>query len=103
YRFTFAEGDAQREVAVEVQPAPYATRSALVLPLGGRVLVYDAHDFSPHPRRFDYVFEPLRQLCFDQNFMRYSYDFVTVDAQGRTHGAGDKNEDWVAFGRSAVA
>jgi hypothetical protein len=103
YRFTFNEGDAQREVAVEVEPASYATKSDLVLPLAGRVLVYDGHDFYAHHRRFDYVFEPLRQLGFDQNFMRYSYDFVTIDAQGRTHGDGDQNEDWFAFGKPVLA
>jgi hypothetical protein len=103
YRFTFAEGDASREVTVEVAPEPYVTKTDLILPLGGRVLVYDGHDFYAHHRRFDYIFEPLRQMGFDQNFMRYSYDFVTVDADGRTRGATDKNEDWLAFGKPVLA
>jgi hypothetical protein len=46
----------------------------------------------------------LQQLGFRTNFMRYSYDFVPVDAGGNMfRGDESKNESWLGFGREIHA
>jgi len=86
------------ETAV-VHPVAYRSKQKLILPIKSRMIVYDGHDFYAHHRRWDYTIPPLRALGFRTNFMRYSYDFVPVDAEGRmSAGAEEKNESWFGFG-----
>lgn len=90
--------------SLEVSPVEYLGKTALRLPLRGRVINYDGHDFLAHHRRFDYSFAPLAQMGFKSNFMRYSYDFVPVDAGGAMHrGDGSRNEDYPGFGADLLA
>ncbi|KQW83711.1 M23 family metallopeptidase [Brevundimonas sp. Root1279] len=71
-----------------------------VSPVTGRVLVWDGHDALSHHRRWDYLLPPLKAFGFSSNAMRYSYDFVPVDAEGRMHsGDGADNSDWFGFGQ----
>ena len=87
-----------------VEPRAYATKTPLVLPLRGRVLVYDGHDFYAHHRRWDYTIPGLQQLGFRTNFMRYGYDLVPVDERGEmSSGDPAKNESWPGFGRELRA
>jgi len=83
--------------------APAWTRK-LVLPVEGRVLVWDGHDLLSHHRRFDTEHPLLKQMGIGANAMRYSYDFVPVDAEGRM-AVGDKarNESYLGFGRPVRA
>src|SRR3954468_1428760 len=99
YTFTLAT-TASREASVElrVTPVRYETKTDLVLPLRGRVLVKAGHDFYAHHRRLDYLHPFARQLGFRANFMRYGYDFYIVDAAGRTFRTkGEKAEDWYSY------
>ena len=90
--------------SVEIVPTVYAPKTPLVLPLRGRLIVYDGHDFYAHHRRWDYTIPGLQQLGFRTNFMRYGYDLVPVDERGEMS-AGDplKNESWPGFGREIRA
>lgn len=89
---------------VEVKPVVYANRAKLQLPLPGRMIVWDGHDFFSHHRRWDYLFAPIQALGFDSNAMRYSYDLVPVDAAGEMlHGDPAKNESWIGFGQPIYA
>lgn len=68
----------------------------LILPLAGRVMVWDGHDLNAHHRRFDFV--ALQRVGYRSNADRYSYDLVLVDAQNRmTRGPGDANEAYIGF------
>ena len=68
------------------------------------MIVYDGHDFYAHHRRWDYTIPMLQQLGFKTNFMRYSYDFVPVDASGNmSSGEEEKNENWLGFGQPVRA
>jgi hypothetical protein len=97
-------GEHRYSANVRVEPKPYITKSALVLPVKGRLLVYDGHDFYAHHRRWDYTIPYLQQLGFRTNFMRYSYDFVAVNAEGAMFsGDEEKNESWFGFGREIRA
>lgn len=89
-----------RTVTAEVAPVVFQPRAKLVLPLAGRVLVWDGHDFLAHHRRWDYLFPEIEAFGFTSNVGRYSYDFVIVDAQGAmSNGDAAKNESWFAFGK----
>jgi murein DD-endopeptidase MepM/ murein hydrolase activator NlpD len=74
-------------------------KSSLLLPLTGRVLVWDGHDLLSHHRRWDYTHSFLTGLGFASNAMRYSYDFVPVDAAGEMKSSkGTGNASYFGFG-----
>jgi hypothetical protein len=83
--------------------APPWTRK-LVLPVAGKVAVWDGHDLLSHHRRFDYAHPFLKSVGIGANAMRYSYDLVPVDAEGRM-AVGDeaKNESYLGFGKPVRA
>jgi hypothetical protein len=86
-------------VTIAVAPQPFVARSPLILPLVGRVLVFDGHDYHGHHRRLDVHHPMVAQLGVRQNFMRYGNDLVIVDAAGAMfRGDGRRNEDWYVFG-----
>ena len=101
-RATFgAEGKAEPPPPVETSAAlndsPAGAR--LVLPVKGKVLVWDGHDALSHHRRWDYSHPYLRSLGFASNAMRYSYDFVPVNEAGRMFvGDESRNESYPGFG-----
>jgi murein DD-endopeptidase MepM/ murein hydrolase activator NlpD len=105
FDFTFDVNDKRTyEVSTDVQPKNYANKAALQLPVAGPVLVHDGHDFYGHHRRLP-LLDPMAQaLGWKSNFMRYSYDFVVTDAQGKMYkGDGSKNEDWYGWGAPVTA
>jgi hypothetical protein len=63
------------ESLAQVLPEEYRTRTELILPLRGRLLVWDGHDMASHHRRTDYSIGHV----FDAHFQRYGYDPVLVD------------------------
>jgi hypothetical protein len=67
-----------------VSPVPYETKTRLILPVKGRVLVWDGHDRQSHHRRFDYTRPPFAQRGNRTNYQRHGYDFVVVNEQGLT-------------------
>jgi hypothetical protein len=105
--YTFRFGDEKEgEVVtnVHVVPKAYTTRTKLRLPLDGRLLVWDGHDFYSHHRRFDFDHPVAVQIGFNTNAARYSYDFTLVDADGKRYrGDGAKHEDHFAYGRPVLA
>ena len=106
YEFSFESKDRKKQLRSEVTVAPvyYETKTDLILPVKGRMIVYDGHDFYAHHRRFDYMLPPLQQLGFNTNFMRYSYDFCPVNEMGEMYkGKAENNADWFGFGTSVYA
>lgn len=105
YAFRFSGGkDGDVVQSVRVEPKAYATRTRLRLPLDGRLLVWDGHDFYSHHRRFNLDHPVAIQIGFQTNAARYSYDFTVVDADGnRYRGDGTKHEDHWSYGRPVLA
>jgi murein DD-endopeptidase MepM/ murein hydrolase activator NlpD len=102
YQFGFNTQDRsiQSTSVAEVAPVVYQTKTPLMLPVKGRVLVWDGHDYQAHHRRLDYTRSFLRKHGQVSNFMRYSYDFVIVNAEGAMYRGGPKNpDDWYSARR----
>ncbi len=89
---TKAEGD--------IFPKPYIDKTDLVLPLKGRVYVFDGHDFYAHHRRQN-VF---REGQFRVNSVRFGYDLMIMDADGELY-RGDRfvPQNWFSYGAPIYA
>lgn len=89
------DGERYEHAQLKVKPQPYRTRTDLIVPLEGRVMVWDGHDYASHHRRVDYTQDafgiPGR---YRTNFQRYGYDFVLVDEQGEMSRKPLAPEDW---------
>jgi hypothetical protein len=85
---------------VDVHPKFYAGKTMLVLPIRGRIYVFDGHDFYSHHRRQDLF----RGGHFRTNSVRYAYDFMAMDGDGHLY-RGDrfKKENWLSYGVSVYA
>ncbi len=101
YQFDLSNADGSRSLkeTIEVKPVAYRNHADYILPVSGLMLNYDGHDALGHHRRFDVHFAPIAQMGFKRNAMRYSYDFVPVDAKGNMHeGEFGDNKAWFGFG-----
>jgi len=97
YEFAFGteDGKARHKSVAEIVPVLYETKTALVLPVKGRVLVWDGHDYNSHHRRSDYTQPGLQRRGQTTNFQRYSYDLVLVNEQGVMYRGRPKDrDDW---------
>ena len=95
FAFTLETATRAETVAVDVRPRAFVQHTPLVLPITGRLFVFDAHDPLAHHRRMDTTFAPIAKLGLTRNSGRYAYDLSLVDEKGsmwRTDGA--TNADW---------
>lgn len=98
------ENGATSVVSVTVEPRPYRSKTPLAMPVHGRVLVWDGHDFYSHHRRFDTAHPIIRENCLTSNAARYSYDFVLLGADDSLHtGDGRSHAQWHGFGAEVRA
>lgn len=98
------KGQPALQRSVEAATTTYRNGASFVLPLRGRMINYDGHDILGHHRRFDVHFAPIAAMGFSKNFMRYSYDLVTVDDAGEmSRGDVKDNASWFGFGAEVVA
>ena len=79
YMFTFVDQDTKEEFYygnVQVKPIIYEQKVKLTLPLKGKLVIIDGHDFYSHHRRV--AISLLRDLTngiIQSNFNRYGMDF----------------------------
>jgi len=67
----------------------------LILPVRGRVLIWDGHDYNSQHRRWDYTDAFFIKRGSKTNYQRYGYDFVIVDDEGQMYrGQPKNNDDW---------
>jgi murein DD-endopeptidase MepM/ murein hydrolase activator NlpD len=107
YTFVFqALADPTREASVltSFTPRPHPSSTELIVPLKGRILVFDGHDFYSHHRRWDVSQPFIRPFGWKHNAGRYAYDLTLVDERGEMHRSdGKRKEDWYAFGAALRA
>jgi murein DD-endopeptidase MepM/ murein hydrolase activator NlpD len=104
-RFEFQfQGNQRYDAAVTIHPVLYRPKTKLVVPLRGRFLVYDGHDYYSHHRRIDLSSPVTKRLGLTVNPVRYAYDFSPVDETRSWHrGAPDKPENWIAYNAPVYA
>jgi hypothetical protein len=105
YELVFTDNkDKELKFNVTVKPEKYKQNATFIFPLTGNVLVYDAHDFYAHHRRFNYEFAPIKELGMHSNFMRYAYDFVLLNDKNEQYlKDGKTDEDYIGFGKDVLA
>jgi hypothetical protein len=103
YGFTYTARRGSARADLVVRPVRYDGRTDLVLPLTGRILVLDGHDFYSHHRRLDVSVLASLGLARRQ-FNRYAYDFSVLDERDRFWRTnGRTNDDWFGYGAPVVA
>jgi Peptidase family M23 len=98
--------DEKMQVRLEatLTPRSWQPKTDLVLPLKGRTIVWDGHDFYSHHRRWDVTHPILQKIGMRNNPDRYAYDFSIVDEQGRMYrGDGEAPEEWLGWGVPVLA
>lgn len=71
------------EIPMTIQPSKYQTKSELHVPLHGRVLVWEGHDYFAHHRRVPIDSDLTRQTGIEGvNANRYASDLVIVNDRG---------------------
>ena len=105
YDFTFEpEAGAPFTATATVAPVAFEPKTALRIPLDGRVLVHDGHSGHAHHRRFNLAEPFLKELGVTHNFTRFASDFCIVDERGELkRGKSDANDDWYGFGATVYA
>jgi hypothetical protein len=94
----------EASATVTVEPRVYRASTALSLPVKGKLLIHDGHDFYAHHRRLNTEHPAARDLGLAQNFMRYSLDINPTDERFEPfRDTGAKNEDWYAWGQALYA
>jgi hypothetical protein len=97
YEFSFSTENRSKYFRSEIDVAPvsYQSKTDLIVPLRGRVLVWDGHDYYSHHRRTNYLLPFMADVGYKANFQRFGYDFVIVDERGEIHkGPSRVNDDW---------
>jgi hypothetical protein len=107
YEFFFSESvEDGKSFSAEaiISPILYQPKTNLMMPLRGRVLVYEGHDFYAHHRRVDLTNPVVAQLGVTTNPTRYGYDFsVANESNAIFRNGGKTNEDWFGFGTPILA
>ncbi len=98
FEFDFDEPGSS-PATVEVTPVDCAAgQPRLILPLSGRVLVYDGYDALSHHRRSDFRGSLADEMKITGNFQLFGIDLVVVDRAGRLwRGDGKRTSDWLGW------
>lgn len=96
--------DYQYSAEVNVTPRDYSGKTNLSLPLHGRMLIFDGHDFYAHHRRQNPTNPNFEKLGLRENSTRYAYDFCPVNKDGEMyHDSPYKKENWFGYGSAIYA
>ena len=89
---------------VSFTPRIWVQHAELFLPVKGRLLVWDGHDYYSHHRRWDVGHPVLQRMGIVNNPARYSYDLSVVNEAGDLfRGTGATPEEWYGFGAPIYA
>ena len=94
------------DVSIEkvITPRLYTPKTNFTLPLKGKLLVWDGHDFYSHHRRFPVGLPEKQEKGITANSNRYACDLVNVDEKGNMYQNDPfKKESWYVFGKPVFA
>lgn len=87
-----------------VIPRSYDDKTALILPLRGRIFVWEGHDFYAHHLRVPLGSRKLKSRGIIANSNNFASDFIYVDQQGRAYHDDPRNLDnWYGYGKPVYA
>ena len=117
FRYLVENNDQQRETnrhrfpmdfdssaEMTVSPQAYETKTSLAIPLHGRILVWEGHDFYAHHRRIPLHDAKVQKMGIRANANRYGSDLVIVDDQGNMYRGDPWNKkNWLTYGAPIYA
>lgn len=90
--------------ALTVDPCTYQDKTSLILPLRGKIFVWEGHDFYAHHLRVPLGTPKVQALGITANSNSFASDFIYLDPQGREyHGDPRKLENWYGYGQPIFA
>jgi hypothetical protein len=92
--------DYDESVVKLITPQVYIAKNDYSLPLKGKIIVWDGHDFYSRNRRSPGDITDPKVKNITANSSRYAYDLMNVDANGSMYsGSPYKKENWYSFGK----
>jgi hypothetical protein len=83
-----------------VSPRTYDDKTPLILPLQGKIFVWEGHDSYAHHLRVPLSDPKVQALGITANSNNFASDFIYLDAQGREyHDDPRKLDNWYSYGR----
>ncbi len=70
--------DFAAKAELDVLPTVYRDRTELFLPLKGKIIVWDGHDYYSHHRRLPVSMPEMQQKGLRSHSNRYAYDFIPL-------------------------
>jgi hypothetical protein len=87
-----------------VIPRAYQDKTALTLPLRGKIFVWEGHDLFAHHLRVPLSDPEVRSLGITANSNNFASDLIYVDEQGRAHHDDPRKlENWYGYGKPIYA
>jgi Peptidase family M23 len=87
-----------------VIPRLYEAKTPLVLPLRGKIFIWEGHDFYAHHLRVPLSNARVRSLGITANSNEFASDFIYVDEQGRPYRDDPRKlENWYGYGQPIYA
>jgi murein DD-endopeptidase MepM/ murein hydrolase activator NlpD len=92
------------ETRATVTPQNYLPKTNLILPLSGRIYIWEGHDFYAHHRRVPLHAPNVQKLGIHANANRYASDMVIVDERGNMyHDDPYIKKNWYTYGATIYA
>jgi hypothetical protein len=89
---------------MKIKTRVYIPKTQLYLPVKGRTIIWDGHDFYSHHRRFPIGLSKNSGKKILANSNRYAYDFVTINNKGEMFKNNPfEKENWFVFGKVVYA
>lgn len=83
-----------------IKPEVYIAKNVYYLPLKGKIIVWDGHDFYSDHRRTPNNPGEGKTGDISKNSNRYAYNLVSIDGSGSMyHGSPFKKQNWYVFGK----
>src|SRR5215471_8964073 len=90
--------DFDTSAEITLSPHAFETRTRLTMPLRGRILVWEGHDFYAHHRRVPLHDAKVQKMGIRANANRYGSDLVIVDDQGNMYRGNPWNKkNWFSY------
>jgi murein DD-endopeptidase MepM/ murein hydrolase activator NlpD len=92
--------DFDESVVKVITPQVYIAKNDYYLPLKGKIIVWDGHDFYSRNRRSSTEISNKKVKDITSNSSRYAYDLMCIDADGSLYqGSPYQKENWYGFGK----